>query len=290
MSALTKIFVVLLVILSLLLSAATIVFVNTQTTTVAALNDANKKAKNADNAKTQADAAHAAEMTKATEALTAKDNEINQLRNDLNAKDQQIAQRDAQLAELTANLAAATAAQTTLGDAVKTAQAALDSRGKAYDELRASFDKLQKNNVDLGLRVDDLTNVADVRGRGLKVSQEEVAQLKQDLTKANDIIRKNGLPTVENAAIGAINPEPSINVTAKVRETRDIGGVRYATIDVGSAEAIQKNMQLSVTDPSGSKWLGYIMVDQVNPHDAVGRIEGPGANQVQAGALVRSRL
>jgi len=289
-SALTKIFVVLLVILSLLLSAATIVFVNTQTTTVAALNDAKKSATNADNAKRQADTAHNAEMAKATEALTAKDTEINQLRNDLNAKDQQIAQRDAQIAEATANLAAATAAQTTLGDAVKTAQAALDSFHKSYDELRGNFDKQQKMLVDLNLRVDDLTNVADVRGRGLKVSQEEVAQLKQDLTKANDLIRKNGLQPVDNSAIGAINPEPSINVTAKVRETRDIGGVRYATIDVGSAEAIQKNMQLSVTDSSGTKWLGYIMVDQVNPHDAVGRIEGPGANQVQPGAVVRSRL
>ena len=265
MSALTKIFVVLLVILSLLLSAATIVFVNTQTTYAAQLDAAKKDAMQAKKDRDNGNTAHTAELAKANEALTAKDTEINQLRNDMNAKDQQIAQRDAQIAEATANLAAATAAQTTLGDAVKTAQAALDSFHKSYDELRGNFDKQQKMLVDLNLRVDDLT-------------------------KANDLIRKNGLQPVDNSAIGAINPEPSINVTAKVRETRDIGGVRYATIDVGSAEAIQKNMQLSVTDSSGTKWLGYIMVDQVNPHDAVGRIEGPGANQVQPGAVVRSRL
>jgi hypothetical protein len=289
-SALTKIFVVLLVILSLLLSAATIVFVNTQTTTVAALDAVKKDRDMARKERDSAVATHTAEMAKAQEALTAKDNEINQLRNDNTAAAQQIAQRDAQNAELTANLAAATVNQSTLGDAVKTAQAALDTQHKSYEELRNTFDKQQKMLVDLNLRVDDLTNVADVRGRGLKVSQEEVAQLKQDLTKANDVIRKNGLPTVDSTGVTAINPEPAINVTARVRETREIGGVRYATIDVGSAESIQKNMQLSVTDSGGKRWLGYIVVDQVNPHDAIGRIDGPGANQVQPGAVVRSRL
>ena len=292
MSALTKIFVVLLVILSLLLSAATIVYVNQQTVTVAKLNEANLKQKQAESNLTQAKAAMEAERQTLQAALAEKDNQINQNRNDLNGKDQLIAQKDAQIAELTANNAASTVALSTLGDAMKTAQASLDARSKAHDELRAAYDKLMKDSVDLNLRLDDLTNVADVRGRGLKVSQEEVAQLKQDLTKANDIIRKNGLPTVADGttAAAAINPEPAINVTARVRETREIGGVRYATIDVGSNESIQKSMQLNVTDASGKTWLGYIVVDQVNPHDAVGRIEGPGANRVQPGAVVRSHL
>lgn len=291
MSALTKIFVVLLVILSLLLSAATIVFVNTQNSFVATVNklDTTNKELRTDNARLTA----ALQTQEATQraALAEKDNQINQAHNDLAAAQQAIAQRDAQIAESTANLASATVTLTTLGDALKAAQVVMSDRDKGYNELRSNFDKQQKQLVDLNLRVDDLTNVADVRGRGLKVANEQIAQLNQDLSKANAIIKQNGLPTVDTVGASApINPEPSINVTARIQETRNIGGVRYATINVGSADSVEKNMQLSIIDPAHNKWLGYIVVDQVFPHEAYGRIDGPNANQVQQGALVKSRL
>jgi hypothetical protein len=123
------------------------------------------------------------------------------------------------------------------------------------------------------------------------VANEQIAQLQQDLSKASDVLRRYNLSAVSDAS-GAINPDPGINITARVQKTRDIDGVRYATINVGSADSVAKNMQLNVVDPVRNVWLGYIVVDSVDAHEAYGRVTGPPANvsKVQQGAVVRSHL
>jgi len=50
-------------------------------------------------------------------------------------------------------------------------------------------------------------------------------------------------------------------------------------------------MQFNVVDGNNrNNWLGYIVLDTVNIHDSYGRLSGPNVNQVQQGAIVRSRL
>lgn len=289
MSTLTKVFLVLYVVLSLLLVAGVVTFVNTSSATQQSIDSARKERDTLKEDNGRLGAQVASMQAQTTLALSQKDSVITDLRNQLNAAQQQIAQRDSANAELTANLGLATTAQSTANDALKAMQAAYAERSKNYDDLRAAFDKQQRQLVDSGLRIDDLTNVVDVTRRQNKYFGEQVAQLQQDLGKANAVLKQNGLTlnTTDNSALAG----PSVPVNAKVEETQVIGGVHYATINAGSTDAIARNMKLSVVDPRSHQFLGYIVVDQVYPHQAIGRLEGPHVNDVQPQvAEVRSQL
>jgi len=288
-STLTKVFLVLYVVLSLLLVAGVVTFVNTSSSTQQAVESARKERDTLKEDNGRLGAQVASMQAQTTLALSQKDSVITDLRNQLNAAQQQIAQRDSANAELTANLGLATTAQSTANDALKAMQAAYAERSKNYDDLRAAFDKQQRQLVDSGLRIDDLTNVVDVTRRQNKYFGEQVAQLQQDLGKANAVLKQNGLTlnTTDNSALAG----PAVPVNAKVEETQVIGGVHYATINAGSTDAIARNMKLSVVDPRSHQFLGYIVVDQVYPHQAIGRLEGPHVNDVQPQvAEVRSQL
>jgi len=219
----------------------------------------------------------------------AKDEQINQLRAELAAKEQLLAKSEAQNAELTANNALANTVNSSTGEALKMAQGVIAERTASFDKLRGEYDAQQKNLAETSLALDTKINQADVLRRQNLVANEQIAQLNQINSKLNDTIRKYNIPVTERDT-NTINTDPGVDVTAKVQEVRTIGGVRYATINVGSADSVAKNMQLKIVDPNSKDWLGYIVLDTVNVHDSYGRLDGPKINQVQQGAIVRSHF
>ena len=57
------------------------------------------------------------------------------------------------------------------------------------------------------------------------------------------------------------------------------------TINVGNArDGVAKNMQFNIVDPVRKQFLGYIVVDTVEPHEAYGKLTGPGSGQIQKNA------
>jgi len=287
-SALTKIFVVLNVILSLLLASAAIVYVNTQSTTSTQLTNAQTQNKQLSSDNASLKAAVAAKDTERLDMSRAKDEQINQLRAELAAKEQLLAKSESQNLELTSSLAQASAVNTSSSEALKMAQAVIGERATSYDKLRGDYDNLQKNLAETSLALDNSINSADVTRKQLLVANEQIAQLNLNLSKLNDTVRKYNIPVTENS--NQINTDPGVDVTAKVQEVRTIGGVRYATINVGSADSVAKNMRFKIVDPGSKQWLGYIVLDTVNIHDSYGRLDGPQINQVQQGAIVRSKF
>ncbi|HEX4797083.1 MAG TPA: hypothetical protein VH370_25045, partial [Humisphaera sp.] len=161
MSALTKIFVVLNVVLSLLLASAAIVYVNTQSTTSTALNNAlaANKALTTENQNLRA-AAQGAAADKQSMA-NAKDEQNNQLRAELAAKEQLLAKAESQNAELTSGFAQANAVNTSSSEALKMAQTVIGERAASYDKLRGEYDNLQKNLSETSLALDNSINSAD---------------------------------------------------------------------------------------------------------------------------------
>ena len=85
-----------------------------------------------------------------------------------------------------------------------------------------------------------------------------------------------------------MNPTPTIALDGVVRDKTVIGGVPYATISIGSADQVQKNMQFKVVDHD--RFLGYLTVDTVEPHEATGRLEGPHVNDIKSGVEVKTQL
>ena len=65
----------------------------------------------------------------------------------------------------------------------------------------------------------------------------------------------------------------------------------FATISVGAADQVTKGMQFKVIDPTArDPFLGYLIVDRVEPNEAIGHLTGPHVNDVHEGAEVRTQL
>jgi hypothetical protein len=282
-SALTKVFVVLLVVLSLLLSAGMIVFVNhiEDHRAVADKVKIDLNAAKAENSalKGEAVTAHAQQQAAQVD-LT---NTIKSRDDTIAASQAAITQRDAEIAGYKSTIAQLTAAVGTNSDAVKVAQAALSDQNKTFAALREADDKLQKVSAEQNTRINDLVNKLDVTERERRYATEQVAQLQQQLTQVNNVLHQYHIdPSGKPGPVGGvIETTPLVNINGVVRDTRNIGGVPYATISLGSADAVTKGMQFKVVDPQRNEFLGYLTVDTVEPHEATGRLNGPGIGNVR---------
>jgi chromosome segregation ATPase len=287
-SALTKVFVLLLVVLSLILTAGTVVYVNRAESFVQ-----NKKQQDAAilAAKAQAESA-AQDASMLHEQLNSM---AAQMQNQRNLGDQTInqlrgavAERDATIAQLNSNLLQATAGQKSSGDALVVAQKVIGTQNDQLSDLRKENLDLAKRNSDDSLAISDLTNKYETVRSQWRDSNEQNTQLQNENKNLHETLHKAGI--AENSAPD-INREPLVNVHGMVRSKQNIGGVAMATVDIGAADQITKGMQLKLIDPnSHDPFLGYLIVDRVEPNQAIGHLSGPRVNEVRPGIEVRSQL
>lgn len=289
MSVLTKTFVLLVVILSIVETAGMVVYVNRsqnfvtsdktqkatiarQTAEIASLRTQNQLS---GEEKTQIQQAMQRQLDDANK-------QVAQLQSDLAA-------RATDLAQVNANLAQVTAAQKSATDALTVAQKTIDTQGATIADARKSVDDLTKKNAELSFAINDMTNKYEVVNRQERDDREQIAQLQSDNKRYQDTLHKNG---ISEGSSRTINGEPLVNVAGTVRSVQTIGGVPYATISVGAADQITKGMQLKVIDPKAQNpFLGYLIVDRVEPNEAFGHLTGPRVNDVRPNeSEVRSQL
>lgn len=293
MSTLTKIFVVLLVVLSLILSAGLIVFVNRQENFKIAAEDAKKQLMAAQNqtalvnteiAKVQAQsAALAAELA----------NQISALKGQIHAGEEEVAKRDATINDLQQNQVQSAASIASITQALQVAQKTIKAQDDNLGQIRTSDDKLQKQVVEDSNRITELTNSLEVTTKQSRFMGEQNTQLQQQLAVANEALHKYGIsPTgTINPAGGAINTTPTININGVVREFKNINGVPYATISLGTADQVTRGMEFKVIDPAHNQFLGYLTVDNVQDHESTGHLTGPNVSQVRPNVSeVRTQL
>ena len=287
MSALTKTFVVLHVILSMVLVSALVVFVNRtedfrtlNTTATSKLNSANSNL-----ALAQAETASIrADLQK---EINAKDASITAQREAIAADQTTIGGLNGQIADLSSKNVMATSALTSANAAVQVSQQQNATIENNFTALRTQQDALQKQYTESSLHITDLQNKLDVTEKQRRYLAEQVAQLTAENTQQADVIHKN-LPAIEERQGQVLNPTPAIALDGVVRDKTVIAGVPYATISIGSADQVQKNMQFKVIDHD--KFLGYLTVDTVEPHEATGRLEGPHVDDIRSGVEVKTQL
>lgn len=293
MSALTKIFVVLLVVLSLLLSAGLIVFVNRQDNYKAFAETAKKQLAAALSEKTLATSQLEKLQGEKQDALTEKDNQINGLKATIANDERSVADKTTQIAELQQQVTQANAANSSLAEGLKVAQQDIASRQTAYAALQTDSDKHEKELVEDSNRISDLTNSLDVATKQYRYLAEQNTKLATDNDSLNATLRKYNISPSGNTlpAGGAINNTPNVNINGIVRDFRTINGVPYATISLGSADAVTRGMQFKVIDPQHNTFLGYLTIENVRAHEADGRLEGPAVSQVRPNiSEVRTQL
>ena len=286
MSTLTKVFVVLLVILSMLLTAATVVFVNrvenfkqVAADTQAQLNLEKARSNEAISAANSA-------RNQVQGALTQSLAQVEQLKGSGNTKDAEISKLNAQIATLTSADAMKAANIAQLTEALKASE---DQKAKQHDmiaDLRTGNDKYIKQFAEQSARVSELTEQLEATERLRRQASEQNQELTAQLDRSNKLLQQNGI-NVTDAVPSPNAAAPNIN--GVIRETRQIGGVPYATISLGSADGVVKGMEFKVIDRDAGEFLAIVTIDSVEPNESTGRLTGPRATEVNANRKLEVR-
>ena len=287
MSPLTKLFVVLLVFLSLLLTAATVVYINKEDIQKKALADTkaqlDAKTQEAANAQQQLQAVQQnlqAAMVEKNSAAAAANSEIIKLQQDKASQGVELAKAASQQASLQLD-------NSRLTEALNASQASNGKQGEEIVRLRTNNDTLVKQSSDLNSSVSDLTNKLEVTERERRHLAEQVSQTQGENERMSKVIQGARLtPGQENTAVNR-SGLPRIN--GVIRDTRVIAGSQYATISLGSADSVTRGMEFKVIDRAGN-FLGTLVVDQVEPNESTGRLSGPNVAAIKPGVEVRTQL
>ncbi len=287
MSVLTKTFVVLLVVTSLLLSASIVVFVN-RVEDNKALADASKRQVTA--AKQQA-AELTTNLTESQMARRDLQNEMTKQVGELNRtvvdREAEVQKRDGELAQLKKDSQVKEATLKGTADALRAAQEMGTGFLAANNDLRAKNDDLLKGNGELNTQVTILDNKLRQTEKAREYAEEMVVELKSQLAGARQKGGPAGAATIGSAAIPEGTADVPIN--GVVRSVDIIGGKKYATISVGSSDLVKKGMRFNVINRQGGEFLGFLTVDSVQPNEAIGQLEGK-VDKIQAGVEVKTQL
>lgn len=287
MSALTKVFVILLVVCSLLMSAGIVVYVNKD-------EDYRKSNANLKRLLDEATVNLNREKLDASAAVGALQKTLTetqgQIQNKQDAYDkllQQLADKNTEIARLTTSSAMNDLEKTSLADALKAAQEQASKLQKDLGDTRTRNNDVVVQNSQLNQTVSELQNKLDATERERKFLTEQLAQVQSQATKLNGLLKDAGInPDTTNGpvALGA----PSIR--GVIRDVRSIANVPYATISVGSSDAVAQGMEFKVIDRQSAQFLGYLKVDMVEANQATGRLEGPRVSDIHAGSEVVTQI
>ncbi len=286
MSPLTKIAILFHVVMSLVLAAGLIVFVNRtdnfKTTNLSLTSElARTKGELTDSQKDAADQRSAADMARLARDVAVADGlkQAATLQKDISDLKASLAeaQSSGKMLQVTQdNLTAALNAS----EAQRTAQAAiLDSTRKDNNDLTTKYSQSQ-------LAISDLTERLEVATRNLTNSMETVAEDKEKIEADEARIKDAGIAV--SGPAGVQGGAPPIN--AVVRSTRAINGIPYATISVGADAQVKEGMKFSVIDRDKGNFLGELTIQQVDEKESTGKLEGPKISEVHSGTEVRTQL
>jgi hypothetical protein len=290
LSVLTKVFIVLHVVLTMLFVAATVVWVNRveefKTTLTTAKNDANAARKEASEAQAAAATAKADATALSIQSATA----IGNVRKERDQALATVRERDAALAGATQNVASEGAKLQAVTAALQTAQKTNSALQQQLEATRTASDKLQQENTQLLTANADLNSRQQVALRQNRALNEDLDQLRNQIAdmKAGGGGGTAAAVPAGSTEVAGVRTEQAIN--GVIRDVKNVGGVQTATVSVGSADNVKPQMQFNVIDREGGNFLGYFVVDRVEQNESVGRLTGPHADQMKKGNEVRTQL
>jgi hypothetical protein len=290
LSALTKIFVVLLVVSSLLLSAAVVVFVNrvenfntTLTTTKTQLAAAKRDLASATTSLESS-------MQSRNELQAEMTRQVGDLNRQLVDKDTAMQKLEGEAAQLKKDAQVAAATQKGTADLARAAQEENKGLTQMLSDIRNKNDELVKQNGELNTQVTVLDNRLRAVDREREFAVERNAELQNQL---KNMPRGGGAGGAgANAGGGEATTASATSagpINGVVRSVDVIGGKKYATISVGSADNVTKGMRFNVVNRNGGEFLGYLTVDSVQQNEAIGQLEGK-VDKVQPGVEVKTQL
>lgn len=288
MSILTKIFVVALVVLSLLLSAATITFVNS-------IDDYKRTNTSLENQLAAAKANAAAESARMTaEAATLRESasvattRADSLEARLRAAESKISDAGVQLASANSDKTIADANVSKLTAAVSASEVSKQQLLTQVADLRSTNARLQTQNGDLNVALADSSNKLVITEEARRVATEQLTETRTQLDRVGSALKDRGVDPARLTTGGLAAGAPAIN--GVIRATQQISGIPHAKISVGSDDAVKVGMEFNILNSANGQFLGKLRVVAVEPNEAIGQITGPNPQLVAAGAEVRTQL
>lgn len=287
MSVLTKVFVVLLVLLSVALSMFVVAAFSQQENWRASAADW-RGAALAEQAKSRSIAANAA-----LESQNALSTHTNDLATITSLRDK-LAERERELAKLESDYAAAknqlTVEQTTVSSTaenLKLLETARSHDAEFIAKISRRNSELERLNVDLNDRVKELTSSVAMAMSQIRALKEQIATSSDQVAGVTQIPGGNG---IVQAGIPSVSPASRSTVTSPIRaEITDVKD-GLASISVGSADGVVEGMTFLVYRPgsAGGKptYLGTLRVTRVEANAAAGTVDANGG-MIQAGDLAR---
>lgn len=283
MSALTKVFVVLLVVLSLLLAAASVTFLNTVPAYGTRIDALDAQLRSAQQAASDASAREAANRS----ALERQRDELNNLL--ANAQQALIDQR--------AQLATAQAEKATLQSQVASAQTmtsqavtALNANQAFVKELQAQVGTLRDENRNAFIDRNETTRqlVSSENEREyLRRENNRLQEQNAELLSVNDQQKRRLAYLGDNPDIAPPVP-PRIN--GVITDSRQLPNGRYASISVGSEDDVQRGVRFAIFDSEDKSFLGFLDIESVDDSESFGKLSGPGISRVNAGDEARTEI
>lgn len=294
MSALTKLFVVLLVVVSLLLSASLVVFVNRtenyREASVSVKHELDKEQGAHAVTKIALAAANADRVSQVNELNT----RVKEGADQLTASQKKVDDVSLQLAQSQSNEAVARTNIAHLSQAVQAAQEQTKSLEGVVADVRSKNDDLVKKSFELNTSISDLSSKNTALGRQLTFLTEQNSELQTENQRMKPLVQDSGSKGGNGGSGGVagvyshnLNSTPINGVVTKVES---IAGNVYATISVGSSSNVTKGMQFNAVDRNTGDFLGFVTVDTVEPESATGHIEGPRKDRIRNGIEVRTQL
>jgi len=272
LSALTKIFIVLLVVCSLLSSAAIVVFVNRQEE-FRKLADA-KEALLASEKLAAANARQdfTKEQQKTSELIKTINSNEAQAQDKLNAADQKSKEQALEIAKLGTDIATVKVDNANL---VKTVEIT-DQSNKDYqaetNKLRQEVVSLADKNKDLNVAFTELKSQNDALENNSRRLQETLVATTAERDRALEAYKARFGASPEAAVTVAA---PPVEIRGVVKSVETVENQKFATISVGSSDNVAKGMKFNVINTASGDFLGILTVISVQPTEAVGKIEGP---------------
>lgn len=290
MSPLTKVFVALHVVLSLLASAAAVTYVSTVQN-----YRATYEASSAQVTQLNADLATARTASQSQSAtLNAQVAQLNEqiasARTALDTARQSVNQAQTQAASEAAKLALAQTNISALTGAVQVAEKTTNTLQTQVATLRTSGDTRLQRQAELDRANADLQSKLDVTERQRREATEQLVEMRGQNKSLTSYLQDKGLDpqtALAGGAAGLGRGAPKIEGT--IRSMSTIGGIRYATISVGSDDAVKKGMTFTITGGNG-QYLGRMEIEAVDRAAAYGRITtGPRLGEVAQGNTVQTQ-
>ncbi len=278
MSPLTKAFVVVVTILSVLLVALVVPFVAKTQDFQSQLNDANAGRITAERAASSLQNEIAAIQDKDSQRVIGLNAQVasltadnTTLQNELARANRDVSAARAELQQLKADLARLTAA-------ADLSAALLDANTK---ELNTSRDDLVSTQTKLIESVDKINELeATVQGytrqvNRLKENAQAMAERTAELEGVIANVRQIAPDAVQNAmgASGtlAVRPIPTKPISGKIDLVDTVGDQSFVQIDVGQSDGVEENMEFLVH--RGNEYIGTLVVQTVDASKSAGVME-----------------